>query len=71
MSGAILNTQYLPIRLKRNLANGLDARYLELERDQRTGYNPGAPDPRIDDLVSDTRQAFALGLLSFLPWWAK
>jgi hypothetical protein len=69
--GAVLNTTYLPPRLLRNLANGLDARYLELQRDSRTGYRPGAVDVRVAELVSDTRQAFALGLLAYLPEWAE
>jgi hypothetical protein len=68
---AMLRTLYLPVRLKRNLAVGLDARWLELERDMRTGYNPGKPDQRMADLISDARQAYALGLIAYLPGWAK
>lgn len=71
MPGAVLHTAYLPERMKRNFSVGLDARMLELVRDQRTGYSPGAVDPRIGDLVSDARAAFAVGLIAFLPTWAK
>lgn len=71
MPDALLRTRYLPERLKRNLAVGLDARWLELVRDQRTGYSPGLPDQRMTDLQSDARQAHALGLISYLPDWAK
>lgn len=71
MSGAVLHTGFLPGRMTRNLARGLDALWIELTRDQRTGYTPGKGDPRMDDLVSDARQAHALGLIGFLPGWAK
>ena len=68
---ATLDTKYLPERLTRNLGRGLDALMLELMSDRRTGYAPGTHDPRIDALVSDARQAYALGLIGFLPGWAK
>lgn len=70
MADAILNTRHLPERLKRTLAWALEARMTELTAESRTGYSPGAYDPRVDDLVSDTRQAHALGLISYLPKWA-
>lgn len=68
---AILRTDHLPARLKSNLAKGLDALMLELMSNRNTGYVPGLPDPRVDALVSDARQAYALGLIGFLPGWAK
>lgn len=71
MTDAILRTRYLPERMKRNLARGLDALMLELMSDRHTGYAPGTADPRVNDLVSDARQAHALGLIGFLPGWAK
>lgn len=71
MTYAILNTAHLPERLTRNLARGLDALMLELMRDRNTGYAPGTHDPRIDALVTDARQAHALGMIGYLPGWAK
>lgn len=68
---AMLRTQFLPVRLRRNLARGLDALMLELMSNRNTGYAPGTYDPRIDALVSDARQAYALGLIGYLPGWAK
>jgi hypothetical protein len=71
MNDAMVRTKYLPVRLRRNLAVGLEARWLELLRDQRTGYSPGRLDRRMLELQSDARQAYALGLISYLPRWAK
>lgn len=70
-NSAMLVTRFLPERLKRNIAVGFDARWLELKRDLRTGYTPGKADPRMADLISDAKQAFALGLITYLPQWAK
>src|SRR5688572_9223079 len=70
-NSAMLVTRYLPERLKRNLTHGLEARWLELQRDGKVGYTPGAHDPRVDALISDARQAYALGITLYLPEWAK
>ena len=71
MIDAALRTKFLPVRLKSNLAKGLDALMLELMTNRNTGYAPGTNDPRVDALISDARQAYALGLIGFLPGWAK
>lgn len=68
--GAILHTGHLPRRLKSNLAWGLEARWEELHQAQRTGYQQDQEDPRMAALKSDARQAFALGLITYLPRWA-
>lgn len=61
----------LPARMTRTLARGLDALMFNLLDDRRKGYAPGTPDPRIDALVADARKAYALGLIGYLPGWAK
>lgn len=71
MMGAILDTRFLPARLKKNLAFGMEAYMLELVRDQRAGYGADATRGLRDALVSDARQAYALGLIGYLPTWAK
>lgn len=69
--GAILDTRWLPERVKRNLAVGLEARWTELVRDAKAGYGSDATKGMREDLVHDARQAFALGLISYLPAWAR
>lgn len=70
-NSAMLVTRYLPDRLKKNLAWGLEARYLELWNNRGAGYGTDNTKGMRDDLISDARQAFALGLISYLPGWAK
>ena len=69
--GAILHTAYLPHRLTTNLADGLWARYNELVSMQGAGYAEDNTAQQRADLIDDARNAFALGLLSYLPPWAK
>lgn len=69
--GAILDTRWLPERMKRNLANGLDALHLELVRNRGAGYGGDMTKGMREALVSDARQAYALGIISYLPAWAK
>ena len=69
-AGAFLDTRFLSDDMKRTLAVGLEARHDELMRDARTGYTPGASDPRVEKLVAVARQAHALGIIAYLPKWA-
>lgn len=69
MSGAILHTEFLPASMKHDLTWGLDARHQELVT-YPAGYIP-ANDTRMEQLITTARQAYALGLLSYLPEWAK
>ena len=68
---AILHTGYLPFRLIQNLAFGLEARWLDLLRDRHASYGGDATRQTRADLISDARQAYALGLISYLPTWAQ
>lgn len=70
-NNACFCTGYLPDRLKRNLAQGLEARYLELWNARGAGYAADNTKGMRDALISDARQAHALGLISYLPTWAK
>lgn len=67
--GAILDTRFLPESMKHDFAWGLDARHQELVT-YPAGYIP-ANDTRMAQLISTARQAYALGLISYLPTWAK
>lgn len=70
-NSAMLVTGFLPRRLKMNMAYGFEARWLELMRYPK-GYNSGDAQKQAKvDLISDARQAHALGLISYLPDWAQ
>lgn len=69
-NSAMLVTGFLPRRLKMNMAYGFEARWLELMRYPK-GYNSGDAQSQAKvDLISDARQAYALGLIFYLPDWA-
>jgi hypothetical protein len=65
--GAILDTRFLNSQVKSNLANGLCALYLELERNKRAGYGEDMTKEQRVNLAHHAREAYALGLLAYLP----
>lgn len=69
--GAILDTRWMSYRIKRNLAYGLEARWTELVSAAKAGYGSDMTKGSREELISDARQAFALGLIAYLPKWAK
>ena len=70
-NSAMLVTRFLPERLKQNLAHGLDARWLELSSYPKGYGGRDAQGSAKADLISDARQAHSLGLISYLPTWAR
>lgn len=70
-NSAMLVTRYLPARLKQNLAIGLEAQWERLWQDRKAGYAADNTKGLRDALISDARQAFALGLITYLPTWAR
>lgn len=66
-NSAMLVTRYLPESMKNNLAWGLHARYNELWRDRGAGYDADNTKRQRKQLMEDARQAYALGLTSFIP----
>lgn len=70
-NNACFCTGYLPESLKTNLGRGLEARYIELWRDRNAGYGSDMTAGMREKLASDARQAHALGLIPYLPQWAR
>lgn len=68
---AILHTRYLDPNVKRSLTWGLQARWDELVRDRTAGYGDDATKGQREALIHDTRSAYASGLLTYLPPFAR
>lgn len=68
---AMLVTRYLPTRLRHNIAWGLSAYHSELLSNRSSGYADDNTKKQRDNLIEDTRQAFALGIIDYLPSWAE
>lgn len=67
-NNACFCTEYgLPESLKRNLATGLEARWTELWNQRKAGYGSDATKGQREALISDARQAYALGIITHLP----
>lgn len=58
-------------RAQRSLAWGLEARWLELWSQRAAGYAADNTVSARETLIEDAREAYAKGMIAYLPGWAK
>ena len=58
-------------RAQRSLSWGLEARWLELWNQRTAGYSADKTAESRQQLIEDAREAHSLGLIAYLPAWAK
>lgn len=68
---SILNTAHMSAGTKADLAFGLEARMQELIRDRKAGYGHDMTRGQRERLIRTARDTYALGIIGYLPEWAR